>query len=253
MALGFPFVLRVPALPSHQGRYMDSVWVLGSARVPGRGGVPLGLGLGMNTAPADPNTDTQPGLRAPGLVRVRMAPTHHGLEGSPYALHLTATSSAGAGSGLIHRALEALPFDPKGVAPVAVRGPFLPVPEGVSYTPAGGRWWGTLADPGLPPGTVLRAVFSDGEGRRWAVWMDVARAPEGIRLPIPPTPFEDRTYQGDHLGSPASLELQAWSLREGGLPDGKLLTLEEMVRARDADLSRLGEVAVAWSALAAAP
>ena len=37
------------------------------------------------------------------------------------------------------------------------------------------------------------------------------------------------------------------------LPDGRLLTLEELAQARDAELSRLGEVAVAWSALAATP
>ncbi|OJH38715.1 hypothetical protein [Cystobacter ferrugineus] len=254
MALGFPFVLRVPALPGHQGRYMDSLWVLGSARVPGRGGVPLGLGLGMNTAPADPNTDTQPGLPAPGLVRVRMAPTHHGLEGSPYVLHLTASSSTGAVSGLLHRGLEALPFDPTGAAPVAIQGPFLPVPEGARYSPVddeGGRRLRPPTDPALPPGTVLRAVFSNGVGARWVVLLDASRDAQGVRLPVPPTPFEDRTFQGNHLGSFASLELQAWSLREGGLPDGERLPLEELTR--DENLSRLGELVVAWSALSATP
>jgi hypothetical protein len=252
--LGFPFVLRVPALPGHQGRYMDSVWVLGSARVPGRGGVPLGLGLGMNTAPADPNTDTQPGLPAPGLVRVRMAPTHHGLEGSPYVLHLTASSSTGAVSGLLHRALEALPFDPTGAAPVVIRGPFLPVPEGARYTPVddeGGRRLRPPVAAGLPPGTVLRAVFSNQAGGRWVVLLDASRDSQGVRLPVPPAPFEDRTFLGNHLGSFASLEFQAWSLREGGLPDGKLLPLEELTQ--DENLSRLGELVVAWSALAATP
>ncbi|WNG16795.1 hypothetical protein [Cystobacter fuscus] len=254
MALGFPFVLGVPTLPGYQGRYMESVWVLGSARVPGRGGVPLGLGLGMNTAPADPLTDTQPGLSSPGFVRVRMAPTHHGLEGSPYVLHLTASSSEGAGSGLIHRSLKVLPFDPTGTAPVEIRGPFLPVPEGARYSPVddeGGRRLRPPAAPALPPGTVLRAVFSNGAGRRWVVWLDVSRDSQGVRLPMPPAPLEDRTFQGNHLGSFASLELQAWSLREGGLPDGEPLLLEALTR--DENLSRLGELGVAWSALVATP
>ncbi|ATB38795.1 hypothetical protein CYFUS_004230 [Cystobacter fuscus] len=254
MALGFPFVLDVPSLPGHQGRYMDRVWVLGSARVPGRGGVPLGLGLGMNTAPADPNTDTQPGLSAPGLVRVRMAPTHHGLEGSPYVLHLTASSPEGAVSGLIHRSLAALPFDPTGAAPVEIEGPFLPVPEGARYSPVddeGGRRLRPPPAPALPPGTVLRAVFSNRAGRRWGVLLDASRDSEGVRLPLPPAPLEDRTFQGNHLGSFASLELQAWSLREGGLPDGGLLPLEALTR--DENLSRLGELVVAWSALEATP
>ncbi|EPX57650.1 hypothetical protein D187_004789 [Cystobacter fuscus DSM 2262] len=252
MALGFPFVLRVPALPVHQGRYLDSVWVLGSARVPGRGGVPLGLGLGMNTGLADPNT--QPVPFASGLVRVRMAPTHHGLEGSPYVLHLTASSSEGAVSGLIQRTLKTLPFDPTGAAPVEIQGPFLPVPEGARYSPVddeGGRWLRPPTAPGLPPGTVLRAVFSNGAGRRWVVLLDTSRDSQGVRLPMPPAPLEDRTFQGNHLGSFASLELQAWSLREGGLPDGELLPLEALTR--DEHLSRLGELVVAWSALTVTP
>jgi hypothetical protein len=98
---------------------------------------------------------------------------------------------------------------------------------------------------------VLRAVFSNGAGRRWLVLLDTSRDAQGVRLPMPPAPLEDRTFQGNHLGSFASLELQAWSLREGGLPDGGLLPLEQLIR--DENLSRLGELVVAWSALAVTP
>ena len=256
LSLGFAFALRVPALPRYRGVFLDSVAVLGVARVPGRGLVPLGLGFGVNTTPADQNTDTQPGLSSPGLVSVRMAPTHHGLEGSPYTLLLSAypTSEAGgaeASSVLVHRGPETLPFDPRGNAPVGVSGPFLAVPEGARYEPGGAekRRLRFVSAPELPAGVVLRAVFTDGAQRRWSVLLDAARALEGVRLPVPPAPFEDRTYLGDHLGSRAALSMQALDLRQSGSSEGEVLRLEEVMTARSVDLARLDEVVVAWSAL----
>ncbi|ATB33130.1 carboxypeptidase-like regulatory domain-containing protein [Melittangium boletus] len=256
LSLGFAFALRVPALPRYRGVFLDSVAVLGVARVPGRGWVPLGLGFGVNTTPADQNTDTQPGLSSPGLVSVRMAPTHHGLEGSPYTLLLSAypTSAEGgaeASSVLIHRGPETLPFDPQGSAPVGVNAPFLAVPEGARYVQGGAekRRLRFVSAPELPTGAVLRAVFTDGAQRRWNVLLDAERALEGVRLPDPPAPFEDRTYLGDHLGSRAALSMQALDLHQSGVSEGEVLRLEEVMTARSVDLSRLDEVAVAWSAL----
>jgi hypothetical protein len=267
MPLGFQFALRVPALPKYRGQFMDSAAVLGAARVPGRGVVPLGLGMASNTNPADPNTDTQAGLPAPGLVSVRMAPTHHGLEGSPYDLMITASSSvesndatAGAASSvLIHRTLEKLPFDPKGSAPVVVNGPFPPVPEGFRYNytrePGGGlegRQLRYVLGPealALPASTVLRAVFTNRAEHRWVVLLDVARATTGVRLPLPPEDFEDRTYDGDVVGSRAPWGMQALAVRRTGTLAGALLDLNGLVEADGVDLNRLGELTVAYSAL----
>jgi hypothetical protein len=264
MALGFQFALRVPALPKYRGAWMDSVAVLGAARVPGRGVVPLGLGAATNTNPADLNTDTQVGLPGPGLVSVRMAPTHHGLEGSPYDLLITASSSAAsndatagaASSVLIHRTLRKLPFDPRGGAPVAVTGPFLPVPEGARYNylrdaAAGleGRQLRFLGEPQLPEGTVLRAVFTNRAEHRWVVLMDVARATTGVRLPLPPESFEDRTYFGDVTGSRSPFGMQALEVSRTGTSDGAPLDLNGLVEADGVDLGQLGALTVAFSAL----
>ncbi|MBM7117025.1 carboxypeptidase regulatory-like domain-containing protein [Archangium primigenium] len=256
MPLGFAFALRVPALPRFRGVFLDSVAVLGQAEVAGRGLVPLGLGFGVNTTPVDQNTDTQPGLGAPGLVAVRMAPTHHGLEGSPYLLLLSATPAAEeegaeASSVLLHRGLATLPFDPRGSAPVAVAGPFLGVPEGARYATEGGarRWLRFVSAPALPEGALLRGVFTDGAGRRWTVLLDAARAVEGLRLPVPPAPFEDRTYLGDHLGSRAGLSMQALDARRTGRAEGEVLRLEDLLAARSVDLAGLDAAVVGWAAL----
>jgi carboxypeptidase family protein len=264
MTLGFLFALRVPALPKYRGAWMDSVAVLGAARVPGRGVVPLGLGAATNTNPADLNTDTQVGLPAPGLVSVRMAPTHHGLEGSPYDLIITASSSAAsndatagaASSVLIHRTLEKLPFDPKGGSPVTVSGPFPTVPEGARYNylreaAAGleGRQLRFLGAPELPEGTVLRAVFTNRAEHRWVVLMDVARATTGVRLPLPPDSFEDRTYFGDLTGSRSPFGMQALEVSRTGTSEGEPLDLNGLVDADGVDLGRLGALTVAFSTL----
>jgi hypothetical protein len=267
MPLGFQFAVRVPALPKYRDGWMDSAAVMGAARVPGRGVVPLGLGMGANTSPADPNTDTQAGLPGPGLVSVRMAPTHHGLEGSPYDLILTASSSAvandatagAASSVLIHRTLEKLPFDPKGGAPVMVEGPFLPVPEGFRYNynlDAGGGLEGRqlrfVLSPEamkLPAATVLRAVFTNREEHRWVVLMDVGGASTGVRLPVPPAPFEDRTYYGDVTGSRSPFGMQALVTRRTGTSAGAVVDLHGLVEADGVDLEHLGELTVAYSAL----
>ncbi|WNG57205.1 hypothetical protein F0U59_22335 [Archangium gephyra] len=263
MGLGFQFAVRVPALPSYRG-YMDSAAVMGAVRVPGRGLVPLGLGMGVNTNPADHNTDTQAGLPGPGVVSVRMAPAHHGLEGSPYELMITAASSAAssdgtagaASSALIHRTLQKLPFDPKGATPVMVGGSFLPVPEGARYNynrVAGGGLEGRqlrfLGAPELPAAMVLRAVFTNRPERRWEVLMDVARAGTGVRLPLPPEGFEDRTYYGDTVGSRSPMGVQALEVRRTGTSAGAAVNLHGLVEADGVDLEHLGELTVAWSAL----
>ncbi|PTL76848.1 carboxypeptidase regulatory-like domain-containing protein [Vitiosangium sp. GDMCC 1.1324] len=264
MGLAFSFAVRVPALPRYRGAWMDSAAVMGAARVPGRGVVPLGLGMGTNTNPADPNTDIQANLPGPGLVSVRMAPAHHGLEGSPYDLIITASSSAAANdatagaasSVLIDRTLEKLPFDPKGSSPVTVSGPFLLVPEGARYnynlgTAGGleGRQLRFLVAPELPVATVLRAVFTNRAEHRWEVLMDVASATTGVRLPVPPVPFEDRTYFGDLTGSRSPFGVQALVLRRTGTSAGAALNLNGLVDADGVDLEHLGALTVAWSAL----
>lgn len=261
LRLGFQFAVRVPELPRYRNAYLDSATVLGVASVPGRGLVPLGLGVAVNTTPADPRTDTQAGLPSPGLVSVRMAPAHHGLEGSPYRMLVLASSnaattdaSAGAASSGLLEPLpgERLPFDPKGASPVALTGTFLSIPEGARYNfePTAyrgleGRQFRFVVVPQLPGATMLRVVFSNRAGRRWTVLMDPSQVLNGFRLPVPPAPFEDRTYFGDTTGSRSRLGVQALSARNS---DGAALSVAALVESRDST-ERFADLVRAFSVL----
>ncbi|XXF75011.1 carboxypeptidase regulatory-like domain-containing protein [Myxococcaceae bacterium GXIMD 01537] len=261
MRLGFQFAVSVPALPRYRGAYLDTALVLGAANVPGQGLVPLGLGMAVNAAPADPNTDIQAGLPAPGLVSVRMAPTHHGLEGSPYRLLVLADSNAAlsdstagaARSGLVERIPgDRLTFDPRGTSPVALPGAFLPIPEGARYNfdsqPARGlapRQFRLQGESDLSGATLLRVVFTHRTGRRWVVLVDPAKARAGFLLPVPPLPFEDRTYWGDSGGSRSRMLVQALTLRA---PEGLAMGSAAVVESRDS-IERLTERIHAFSVL----
>ncbi len=260
MRLGFPFAVRVPALPRYRNVYLDSATVLGMASVTGRGLVPLGLGMAVNTTPADPNTDTQAGLPEPGLVSVRMAPAHHGLEGSPYRLLVLASSnvaatdaSAGAASTAVMERIpgDLLLFDPKGASPIPITGSFLGIPDGARYNfdvqpwrGLEGRQFRFLVAPDLTGATLLRVGFTNRAGRRWTVLLDPAHATTGFRLPVPPAPFEDRTYFGD-TGTRSGLLVQALGART---QEGDALGPVRLVESRDAS-ERLAELTHAFALL----
>ncbi len=260
LPLGFQFAVRVPSLPRYRGAFLDGAFVLGAAEVPGQGMVPLGLGIAVNVDPADPNTDVQGGLPAPGLVSVRMAPAHHGLEGSPYRLLVMASANgalnsleASLASSTLVEPLPGLLFDPKGSAPVALSGGFLAIPEGARYNfdaapnlGLEGRQFRFLTEPGLNGATALRVIFTHRTGRRWTVLMDPSRATTGFRLPVPPAPFEDRTYFGDLAGTRALLLVQALMARDA---DGGALGPAALAEGGAADLARLSEYTRALSQL----
>lgn len=260
LPLGFQFAVRVPSLPRYRGTFLDGAFVVGAAQVPGRGMVPLGLGLAVNVNPADPNTDTQAGLPGPGLVSVRMAPTHHGLEGSDYRLIALASAnaalndaSAGAASSALVEPVPSLLFDPKGATPLSLTGGFLPVPEGARYNfdaapfrGLEGRQFRFVSDPGLSGASLLRVVFTHRAGRHWTVLLDPGRALSGFRLPVPPVPFEDRTYFGDLTGTRSLLLVQAFAARRA---DGTGLGPVALAEADDANLERLSDFTRAYSLL----
>jgi hypothetical protein len=238
--LAFPFVARVPPLPRYRDSYLPRALVVGSVSAPGRGLVPLGLGAAINANPVDPNTDTQPLLSSPGYVRVRMAPAHHGLEGQPYRLMAIASSGAlggeepvGQATSAVMAPLDALRFDPEGTQPVTIADAFLPIPEGAHYNFDAAPWHDLLPrewrmDTLVPGATLLRASFTNGAGRRWTVWMDGRRAVSGVRLPVPPSGMEDRTFQGDTEGSRASLSVEALSV---ATPEGRSLSLSALAES----------------------
>ncbi|MBN8467922.1 carboxypeptidase regulatory-like domain-containing protein [Corallococcus exiguus] len=238
--LAFPFVVRVPPLPRFRDSYLSRALVVGSVTAPGQGTVPLGLGAAVNANPVDPNTDTQPLLSSPGLVRVRMAPAHHGLEGQAYRLVAVASSGAlggeepvGLATSAVMTPLDAPHFDPEGTTPVTLADAFLGIPEGAHYNPDASPWHGLLPrewrmDTSLLGATIVRATFTNAAGRRWTVWADSRRSVTGVRLPLPPSGLEDRTFQGDTEGSRASLSVEALNV---AMSDGRSMNLSTLAES----------------------
>jgi hypothetical protein len=231
MPLAFPFVVRLPALPRFRGSYLERALVLGTVTAPGRGTVPLGLGAAVNINPVDPNTDAQGGFTTPGFVRMRMAPAHDGLEGQAY--RLVALASSGAATSTTMSPLDAPRFDPDGASPVVFPGHFPAIPEGARYNFDAAPWNGLSSRQwrmaGFLPGTsLLRATFTNGGGRRWSVWLDALRSYAGVRLPLPPEGFEDRTFLGDVEGSRAAFFVEGLSVLS---PDGDPTNLSELAEA----------------------
>ncbi|MBL8950021.1 MAG: hypothetical protein JNK82_04535, partial [Myxococcaceae bacterium] len=217
--LAFNFVNKIPTLPRYRNAYVDGVVLLGGANVPGRGVVPLGLGVALNTAmPIDDKTDAVMGIPAgAGHAQLRMAPTHHGIEGAEYgvlalgvSLKSFSDSSAGiATSGLFVRPPNnKLVFDPTGATPANIldlqaAGPFPVMPEGAKYNyaavtvntiPARG-----FRIPGFTttsnPTTAVRVAFSDNFDHRWVVLADPNKvATTGFALPQVPGGTTDRTF-----------------------------------------------------------
>jgi hypothetical protein len=260
--LGFNFAVRVPPLPRFRNDFMEGVVVLGGADVPGRGLVPLGLGAGVNTAePVDDQVDLQGDLPAAGLVLTRMAPTHHGLEGSRYVLGTVAVSlkflddaSVGVAlSGVFERMPEnRLRFDPDGDQPVPLATPFLNAPDGVRYnfldTPQGelaGRSFRAVGSD-LSAASIVRIQFTDRAGRRWQVITHPDTAAFGFILPKPPEGLPDRTFHtGDIAGERSELTVQALRLRR----EDASINFQQLVEFNGNNADRLGEWMVAVSAL----
>lgn len=218
--LAFSFVTNMPALPRYKGSYADGVAIIGGANVIGRGVVPLGIGVGVNlddTAGAiDDKIDAIDEL-AVGQIGVRMAPTHHGLEGSQYGLLAAAISakalndaSAGIGASALFTRLPGnkLLFDPKGATPIDLSGQVFPTfPEGAKFNfsstadgALAGRSFSLTAQTGVQ---VIRVSFADDLETRWDVLVS-ATAP-AFTLPLPPAGTRDRLFaDGNSVGTARS-------------------------------------------------
>ncbi|MBZ4419921.1 carboxypeptidase-like regulatory domain-containing protein [Myxococcus sp. RHSTA-1-4] len=256
--LAFPFAVRVPELPRYRGVYLDRAYVLATVSAPGRGVVPLGLGAATNAAPADPNTDKDERLASPGLVLVRMAPAHGGLEGQPYRLVVAATStlaredaSAAVATSALLVDLPGPDFDPQGSRPVEPRTGFLGLPEDARYNFDSAAWQGLEARQFRADvdeaASLVRVVFTNRAGRRWTVLADPDHARAGFRLPRPPATFEDRTYFGDVQGSRARMLVEA--LMVGGPAARDRLGPERLASAGGPGMERLADLTLGTAAL----
>ncbi len=234
MPLAFNFVLKLGELPKYAGNYADGAILIGGANAPGRGIIPLGVGVAVNTSPADGLIDAVKDAAGnvvvpAGQVQVRMAPTHHGAEGSNYGILVAAVSAKAitdVSAGLALSALfprlpnNALKFDPNGASPIDLTAKKFPAfIEGVKYN------FTDTAQPGLagrtfklgsgtaPTGIdVIRVMWSDGSEHHWDAYVDPATAAVGFIMPKPPPGLADRTYETG-LSSGARSDMVVQGLR----------------------------------------
>lgn len=263
MPLAFPFVLTVPDLPKYRGAYAGSVLVFGGAKVPGRGFTPLGLGTAMNADGSAKVDAPSQGSLASGQIPLRMAPTHHGLEGSEYTILVAAmagtspndASATPGGSWLsVPMPKNQLRFDPGGSNPVDLTAMhFLPYPEGAQFNfldvensqvPARSFRFSPMPD--LGEVSVVRVSFADAFDRRWDVLMDPASAERGFTLPKPPAGSPDRLFSlDDPAGARSGMMVHTQHLRSGGID----LTFTDFVEVGNTNGDRLADLLVGFASL----
>lgn len=265
--LAFNFAVQVPDLPQFKGSYADGAVVLGGANVQGRGVVPLGMGVAVNTAtPVDAKTDIQAELPSAGLISMRMAPTHHGIEGADYGLVALALSlksitdaSAGIATSAIYSRVSGnqLKFDPKGATPVTLGGGFLAFPEGAKHNftnaaqPALAARTFKLTLPTsvtLAGVTMIRVAFTDELDHRWVIFTSQAEAANGIRLPTPPAGFADRTFSnGLTTGVRSTLLAQAIRLNDNPAGTGTAISFQGLVELNNTNYDRITDFTTGFS------
>ena len=267
--LAFNTVVRVPDLPKFKNTFVDAAVLLGGAIVPGRGVVPLGIGAAVNTQPADGKTDTQSELVTPGLVTLRMSPTHHGIEGSAYgivALGLSLKSVTDPTAGLATSAIfsrvkdNALKFDPKGVTPVDIGTSFPAFPESAKYnytdsdTITPGLLHRTfkftnVAESGSSGSSFTRVVFTDEADHRWVVYLDPTQGAIGFSLPKPPGTFTDRTFfTAMTTGARSPFLVQQIRLNaDPASPSGTAITFKQLVEFNSTNGDRLVDFTTGFS------
>jgi hypothetical protein len=266
--LAFSFAAKLPELPKYKGTFVDGAAIIGGANVVGRGVVPLGIGVGVNTAtPIDGQVDKQADLPAAGMISVRMAPTHHGIEGSHYGLLIAAISakgltdaSAGVGASALFPRLPGnkLVFDPKGTTPIDVSGQAFPAyPEGAKFN------FTSTAQGAVPARSfriatavsnvnVLRVSFSDFRERRWDVLVDPAStSTSGFTLPTVPGTLADRLFFNNlSTGERSDYVVQAFRMAKDPLAaTPAAVTFNNYVELNDTNADRTTDFLTAFSFL----
>ncbi|GEM_PF-810368 len=265
--LAFNLVTKVPELPKFKNTYVDAAILLGGAIVPGRGVVPLGIGAAVNTDATPSKTDPQSDLVTPGLVTLRMSPTHHGIEGSQYGivalgLSLKSITDASAGlatSAIFSRVLEnRLKFDPKGTTPVDIGANFPGFPESAKYnftsSAAGGIngrsfKFSSATESSSAGASFTRVVFTDSADHTWVILMDPAAATTGFTLPTPPGTFGDRTFfTGMNTGSRSTFLVQQIRLNDNpSAATGAAISFNKLVEFNSTNADRLVDFTTGFS------
>jgi hypothetical protein len=226
-------VLRVPDLPMYAGQTLRDAVLLGGPVAPGRGFVPQAVGLANNSAPADARLDIQQGLALPGMVRMRFAPAHHGLEGVPYVAAIWARSSrtmpsffGNATAGLVLRLDGGPGFDPFGVAPLNLPA-FTAMPQNGTWTQSMRRF--AMVGTTFTTESALLVSFKASNNTRWTV-VASPQSPIFV-LPAAPGSFTDRT-------TGAKLRVETLRLERDQVP-GMNVTWRALVEHDGLDLDDL--------------
>lgn len=267
--LAFSFAAKLPDLPKFRGAYVDGAAIVGGSFVGGRGVIPLGIGVGVNTD-TNAQVDKQGNYASAGLVQVRMAPNHHGLEGSTYGLLVAAISakaindpSAGFGASAIFARVPGnkLVFDLAGTSPIDVSNLSFPsFPDGAKFN------YSNTALPALPARSfrmvnatpidfsgvnVIRVSFADGSEHHWDIVADPATIAAGFTLPKPPGTAADRLFtNGISSGSRSALVVQALRLNTTpGVEGGTAVSFLNFVEMSSTNAERTTELLTGFSFL----
>jgi hypothetical protein len=207
--MGFDVVARMPELPRHREEYLTQVITSGVVLMPGRGLIPLGVGVGTNEFGLDGRLDRR-GTLMEGQLELRMAPPHHGLEGQQTAMLTQVFEPARgarkrASSTLVSPLPASLAFDPRAERPLDYSGQTFPaIPDGRFDYPS--RRFAAAPLEGV---SALKLTFTDRMQSQWHVFVDPA-AP-AFRLPLVPGTLRDRLFgTGNSMtGEGSQLKLKA--------------------------------------------
>jgi hypothetical protein len=198
--MSLAFVAKLPELPRYRDHVVEQALAVGAAQVPGRGIIPIGLGV-WSSAPRVNTIYPQGGFAGvelpTGQLGLRIAPPHHGLEGQPTALYSQMLSeqwkvdaAAGRASSTIVTSLPSvLAFDPSTpqidqsaqAFPAMVEGRF----------DFGARTYS--AEP-VSDVSALVITFTDQLASRWEIVVDPADP--NFTLPDVPGVLRDRLFFG---------------------------------------------------------
>jgi hypothetical protein len=218
----------------------------------------------FRSMPVDGQIDRLEPLQV-GQIGVRMAPTHHGIEGSHYGLLIAAISakaltsaSAGVGASALFPRLPGnkLVFDPTGTTPVDISGQVFPAfPEGAKFNYSG------QADGAVPARSfrmsgavtgvnVVRVSFSDSLQTRWDIMVDPASP--GFTVPPVPGALRDRLFTNGNsaTGARSDLVVQAFRMTKDPLTTGSpAVTFTDFVELNDTNGDRTTDFLTAFSFL----
>ncbi len=228
---------KIPPLPSYDGdKKFEGAIVLGGAMYGTQGLVPLGITAGLDGDPTGKDTTNAPdsyvdandvNITEKGVLAMRLAPMHGGIEGSKYGMLALAASisgllDAGGTSGLVLSGL------------IDIGKEFSGKPDAVTKVDFGNRSFlavpsATVSGRTVEVSSVSGAVFhrldigaevTDADGkvtgtREWNVYFPAKGSAYPVTLPAVPTGFADRFVKAEGQSADPAIILQSVAFASG--------------------------------------